>query len=199
VTEPNLRLVADLARLAAKYPSDDWDDLLSVLRDPNRQADLILLVEQLASLSKHKADGRDRTAKGTQELKDELARIRTQDPAKADLLEDVWSKLRRRDLLPDMKAVRTFAETIGMKGLSASRRDAAVNEIMRSLLNMATSDLLAAIQRPVAVNRDSDEEYGKWVRLILGQSEDRGDIPTPQALAPSDGPAEGFDKTVHKR
>jgi hypothetical protein len=177
VTQPNPRLIADLARLASKYPPEDWVALLDFLRDSERQAGLAFLVEQLASASERRPPARSKTEHQSS-VRHELALVREQDPAKAELLDDVWSRLRQRQLLPDMKAVRAFAEVIGLKGLSATKRDQAISEVMRHILHMPATDLVAALKQAGSVDPGLGEEYGRWVRIILGQTNPPSDLAT---------------------
>lgn len=183
MTEPNPQLITDLARLVAKYSPSDWDGLLGFLRDPKRQADLVEVVEQLATVSRRqRLAGIGAGLSG--EVRKALRRIRTQDPAQADLLEDVWARLRRRDLLPDMRAVRAFSDAVGLKGLDATRRDQAVTEVMKHIVDLSIGDLVTAMERAATADRSLGEEYERWVHLILAR-------PSGLRGSPDGGEAEG--------
>jgi hypothetical protein len=88
------------------------------------------------------------------------------------MFEDMWTKLRRRELLPTLAAVRAFAEAVGLKELGANRREQAIVELVRQLVAMPSGDLEQMMHQTVVVDRQLGEEYERWVRLILHR---RGD------------------------
>jgi hypothetical protein len=113
-----------------------------------------------------------RRTKGTERvsIRAEIDALRQQQPERADLLEEVWIKLRDRELLPTVTSIRSFASLLGTKKITATRRDRAIDELMRVLLEL-NEDALEQRMREVAVeDRNLGEEYSDWVRLILGRS-----------------------------
>ncbi len=81
----------------------------------------------------------------------------------------MWRKLRQRELLPTMTAVRTFAEATGLKGLESTRREQAVAELIEQLVEMPSDDLEQMMRHTVVEDRKLGDEYERWVRLILQQ------------------------------
>lgn len=172
MTQPDPKLIADLARVVAKYSTEDWRALAEFLRDPENLAELAELAERLGSASRSRAGRVAGHARGLP-VRDVLAQVRTRDPARADALDDIWSRLRRRELLPEMRSIRAFAEAAGLKSLEATKRDQAVAEIMRQVVNVPPEQLAAALTDASAPDRVLGDEYGRWVRLILGSGDDR--------------------------
>jgi hypothetical protein len=183
---PNLKLLSDLARLASKYDAKDWEQLAEWLDDPQHRDTLRSLLLDLAATSRgsRKASKKRRPRKPSRAtvLREALAKIRIEDADRADLLEDIWLKLRQRELLPTVAAVRAFAEAMGSKGLSASRRDQAVTELMELLVELPGDSLEQKMRETVVEDRKLGDEYERWVRLILYRSEDPG-------LDPGDSPS----------
>ncbi|HMJ73392.1 MAG TPA: hypothetical protein VK471_08540 [Solirubrobacterales bacterium] len=168
--EPNARLVNDLARLVVKYKASDWNRLLDWVDDEKRRAQLRQLLVELGGASKEKrrANGpKKRKPSGTKKVREALVRIRKDDADRADLLDDIWLKLRQRELLPTIGSVRAFAEAMGTKGLNATRRDQAVTELMERLLPLPIDALEERMRQTVVEDRSLGDEYERWVGLIL--------------------------------
>lgn len=172
MTEFNPQMMADLARLAVRYSPEDWERLIECLEDRRRRGQASKLLRELAATSQASRDRsavRKRKPPHTPRLRETLARIRDNDPARADLFEEMWRKLRQRELLPTMTAVRTFAEATGLKGLESTRREQAVAELIEQLVEMPSDDLEQMMRHTVVEDRKLGDEYERWVRLILQQ------------------------------
>jgi len=103
-------------------------------------------------------------------VRESLAQVRAEDAARADLLEDIWLKLRERELLPTIAAVRVFAQVMGSKGIQSTRRYQAVTELMEQQVALPGDALEHRMRHTVVEDRKLGEEYEEWVRLILGRS-----------------------------
>jgi hypothetical protein len=171
MTQVNPQLIADLARLAARYGPEEWDQLIQALEDDQRRAELGGVLSELATASRARRERRPpndaKRGARAQRVHEELARIRAADPARAELLEDVWLKLRERELLPTLALVRAFAEATGMKGLNSTRREQAVTELMEQIVAMPVEALEQMMRETVVADRKLGEEYERWVSLIL--------------------------------
>jgi hypothetical protein len=170
VTRLNPDLIKDLARLTKKYKPKDWEELGRLLKDPEQLETFRLLVDELAKTSKkNRSPAKRKSTKPSRSTKvrDALAAMRKEDPARADLLEDIWLKLRQRDLLPTIAAVRAFAEALGSKGLKSSRRDEAVAELMELFLELPGDTLEEKMRQTAVEDRQLGNEYEAWVNLIL--------------------------------
>lgn len=175
-------LLADLARLAGKYDAKEWEELASWLDDHARREELRALLLELGTVSRtrrRQAPRRKRKPSRTAGLRDSLAAIRAEDVDRADLLEDVWLKLRQRELLPSLAAVRAFAEAMGSKGLRATRRDQAVTELMERLVELPGDALEQKMRQTVVEERKLGDEYERWVQLILRRPGDGADRTVP--------------------
>jgi hypothetical protein len=174
VTGLNQQLIADLARLATRYAPEDWEILLEGLEDEKRRAQIVALLQELAATSRVRPRKATRDSDHRARLprvRDALAKARVEDPARAERLEEAWARLRRRELLPDMRSIRAFAEAAGLKGITSAKREQAINEVMELLIGLPTEALERMLQSPVVYDRASGDEYERWVHLILGRDE----------------------------
>ena len=83
------------------------------------------------------------------------------------MLDEIWRKLRERELLPTIADVRAFAEAVGRKHLEATRRDQAVTELMEHLVGIPPEALEERMRDTLSSDRQLGEEYEQWVRFIL--------------------------------
>lgn len=171
MTELNRQLITDLARLAVRYSPDDWDRLLELLEDERRRGQVTTLLRELAASSRARRQNRPKGSAPAHahRVREALAAIGEVDAGRAELLEEVWRKLRQRELLPTLPLIRAFAEATGLKGLNASKRDQAVTELMEQIVDMPHEELERLMRDTVVQDRKLGEEYERWVRLILGQ------------------------------
>lgn len=175
MTTPNPRLLEDIARLVGKYKPEDWEALVAWLRE-DRLEDLRVLVIEMALASrevKAQRKPRSRTRKQAPSriphLRDRIKQVRQADPASADLLDEIWLKLRERELLPTVADVRAFAAMLGKKKLDAARRDQAVTELMEHLAGVEPERLQEEMRATLASERRFGDEYERWVSLILNE------------------------------
>jgi hypothetical protein len=179
VSGPNPKLLGDLARLAAKYKPKDWEDLARALDDQRQRETARALLLELAEVGRSRrkaAPRKQRKPSRATKIREQLAKIRKTDPGRADLLEDIWLKLRLGELLPTIAAIRAFADAMGSKGLKATRRDQAVTELMELLIKLPGDSLEQRMRQTVVEDRELGDEYEGWVRLILqrpGESAER--------------------------
>jgi hypothetical protein len=99
---------------------------------------------------------------------------------RADALDQLWSKLRDRELLPTMPMVRTFAAAVGLKGLTSTKRDQAVTELLEQLVGMPLDEVERLMAATVVEDRKLGDEYDRWVRLIIGHPPTGAEAPDVQ-------------------
>ena len=167
MTDFNPKLLTELARLAARYEPADWERLLRAIDEPQSRERVRNLLLDLASVSRTKRGPSGTTAA---QVRSVLATVRAEDPDRADLLESIWLKLRSRELLPTLAAVRAFGVAMGAKPFKASRREQAINELMEKLAALHGESLEQRMRETIVADRRLGEEYEQWVRLILGPS-----------------------------
>jgi hypothetical protein len=178
--QPNPKLLADLVRLSTKYQPRDWEQLSAWLDDEKQRERLRALLLELVTVSRSRrkpAPHRARQPGPASRLRDSLTEIRGEDAERADLLEDIWLKLRERELLPTIAAVRTFADAMGSKRITSGRRDQAVTELMEQLIELPGDALEQRMRQTVVADRKLGEEYEQWVQLILGRRAEVRELP----------------------
>lgn len=175
MSEPSQKLLKDIAVLAVRYKPAQWEALAEWLDDPARRSLVQQMLREFAAISREAprpSRAKARTSKRLRgsTVRGELEALRREEPDRADLLEEIWRKLRERELLPTVTAVRSFAGLLGTKKITATRRDKAIDELMGVLFEL-NEDALEQRMREVAVeDRRLADEYSDWVRLILGRS-----------------------------
>jgi len=170
MSELNAKLLHDVARLAAKYQPREWEQLAAYLDDPAQREQVKNVLLELASVSRsRRKQAPSRPRRAAVPVREALARIRQDDPARADLLDDIWLKLRERELLPTIATIRAFADAMGSKGIKSTRRDQAVNELVVQLIELPGDALEQRMRQTVVEDRKLGDEYEQWVRLILGR------------------------------
>jgi hypothetical protein len=135
----------------------------------------VLLTEM--ALASHEVKGKRKPTAGARKqppsriplLREKIKQVRQTDPASADLLDEIWLKLRERELLPTIADVRAFAAVLGRKELAATRRDQAVTELMEHLAGMDPQRLQAEMRITLSSERRFGDEYERWVSLILNK------------------------------
>ena len=170
----NPDLIGDLARLAKKYDAKEWKQLARLLEDPQQRKSFRRLLEEMAAVSrKHSPKKRSTKPGRAAKVRESLEALAREDPGRAEMLSDVWDKLRRGDLLPTLGTIRAFAAAIGLKGLGASRRDQAVTELMELLIDLPPEALEEKMRETVVEDRHLGDEYEGWVDLILRRPRDK--------------------------
>jgi hypothetical protein len=165
----NRALVADLGRLARRYPAEDWQALVAWLSDDSKRREIISLLEGLSEASKR--IGRSKPARTKTTVSRLLEDLKADDPQKADLLRDLRLKLLAAELLPRLSDLRAFAEVLGLQGLpSATKREQNVNYLVRMLADLPYEDIRQALLVTSGSARDLGAEYARWVKFILGRS-----------------------------
>lgn len=169
-------MVGDLARLATKYKAKDWEELAQWLDDPGHQRtfhSLLMEFAEVSAASKQLGPRKKKRQGQAAKVRGQLKKIRSQDPERADLLEDVWLKLRQRELLPTIASIRSFADAIGAKSLKSTRRDQAVTELMELLIRFPEQSFELKLREALELDdRNPSDEYETWVRLILDRRDD---------------------------
>jgi len=188
VTDVNPQLIGDLARLASRYGPDEWERLLHALEDDGQRGQVTMLLRELASTSRSRQRRQVRGSHSSarvHRVREALTTIRGADPARAAALEEVWQKLRERELLPTMPLVRSFAQATGLKGLQSSKREQAVTELMEYIVAMPPDELQRIMRETVVQDEGGlTAEYERWVSLILGQPSEApipADLPRPDS------------------
>ena len=168
----NPALIADLARLARRYPPEDWQALLALLNDESQRGQIVALLEELSEASRHIRSRKRAGAKtSTSRL---LESLKATHPRKAELLRDLRIRLLAGDLFPSLSDLRAFAAALGVEDLpSARKREQNINHLVRCLADLPYDHVVQALSGTTASRRDLGGEYERWVSFILGRGSSR--------------------------
>lgn len=162
----NTELLAELARLARRYPPEAWESLLYWLEDEAHRKQVVSLLSELARLSS-RTPSRSRKPEIKASVPHVLADMQRTDGRKADLLQDFWRKLVAREVLPSQASIRSFAEMVGLRIPTSKKREQAVNDLVRQLIDLPYDDIQSALEKTAMTSRDFGQEYERWVNIIL--------------------------------
>ena len=97
-----------------------------------------------------------------------LSAVAKQDAKKVEFLTALKTRLSDKSQV-SLSEVRAFAISLGMKEELPKPRPQAVNRIIRYLAEQPTEEIEAALHSELGDFR-GQEEYDRWVDLILGHS-----------------------------
>lgn len=143
--EVNTKLIADLVRLAKKYRPEEWMSIIDWLQDPERREGIVTLMRELSAVS-GKTENRPRRRQNVPGIAHLLDEVRRSDLRKAEILQEIYSKLQSREILPTFSTLRMFTEAAGLAALSSRKREQAVNELMRQLSTLPYGEIQSALQ-----------------------------------------------------
>ena len=155
-----------LARLIVEYPETDWKTLSERLRNREFMEELAEAVDGISKLAT-KSGGKQKTKRPTSR-RSVFARISEEDPEKAKILTALRSRLTDKVRPPPLSQIRSLAVAIGMKDHISSRREQAVNQIIRHLVDKTVEEIKTKLHKEIPGQRDLGSEYNRWVDLILG-------------------------------
>ena len=159
-------LVAEIGRLLVEYPEKDWRTLADRLRDQALIENIAAAIDDaIALVAKSAKKTKKERSKPHTILASSLVR---EDEAKAEILSALKSRLTDKDKAVTLADIRGFASSLGMKEELATRREQAVNQIVRYLATKTTEEIEVALHTVLPVQQPLGEEFDRWVNLILG-------------------------------
>lgn len=165
--EPNWDLLADLARVLRRYPTHDWEALVTWLQDDAKRSRFLALISELVRVRREQASSAPRAGSGGGQI---IRGLASSEPEKARILSELRTRLLSRELLPTAYDIRAFAEAIGSEvPRSVKKREQAISVLLRALARLPQDELVKAIAEAPRRSRDLGGEYTRWVELILGR------------------------------
>lgn len=155
-------LVRDLAKLFVKYDMNDWRVVIDILRKGGPEYEtLIRAIEELSTKrgAARKAAQRPRTDR----LLEELAES---NPRRAELLKGLMEKLESKALAPRLADLRELCLGLGIKETLPKRREDAIAFVLKQFAEMPDDALYRALEQIPARDRDLQDEYNRWFRMI---------------------------------
>jgi len=164
----NPALIADLARLARRYPAEDWEALIALLNDESKRGLVVSLLQELSEASRQTRPAKAGGAKSS--ITRLIEALKGTDPQKAELLRDLRLRLVAGELFPSLSDLRAFAGALGLEDLpSAKKREQNVSYLLRSLAGLPYEHIVQALSGSSRSARDLGGEYQRWVEFILAR------------------------------
>lgn len=161
-------LVAEIGRLLVEYPEKDWRALADRLRERVLVEHIAAAIDDALTLN---ASQVEKTRKVRRQARESIiAKVARVDKAKAERLSALKSRLMDRDTRPPFAYIRGFASSLGIKEELSSRRDQAVNEIVRHLAAKTNDEIDSILTTALSSQPTEGQEFDRWVKLILGDN-----------------------------
>ena len=164
-------LMAEIARLLVEYPEKDWKILADGLRNRALAEEIATAIDDaIATVTKSVEKSKKERQKPREST---IAKVARDDKAKADKLAALKSRLADQDRRLPIAYIRGFANSLGMKGQLARRRDQAINQIIVYLATKTIDEIEGILHTALPPQQTQGEEFDRWVNLILGRDEKR--------------------------
>ena len=174
-------LIIELYKLINKYSVEDWRALHTLLSNEDLRTIIAKITPEIQSIKRLnqplKSKAEPKIPKVT--VPDFLS---IPDSEKRQLLIVFRTALRTKELSPALSDLRQLAETAGMKENLATKRNQAIDQIIRILVNNDIDNINRVIETSDMSKLDLGDEYSRWVDHILGRQSreqkesDRGPI-----------------------
>ncbi len=165
LSERELALLGDLARLIQKYGPGTFKSLAASLADPEWSARLAAILDAVAE-----AAPQQRTTRGSTRSRSTSDRVSAQlqhlDTERFTLLRPIAEKLVTGEFLPRLKDVAEFASIAGFPALRAKSRGDAIVALVRNMATMPLDELNKLVQE-IGVSTGQDQRsLAGWNRII---------------------------------
>ena len=165
-------LLADVARLLAKYGPEPFEELAGHFRDERFLNDLLVLLETSAHAGRRSTRPLGRKRKDQRESKGLgklLKQCEAEDPDKARALEKVYESLMSKRLLPTLRQIRDFAKDNGLPPIKATSRDKAIIPLVRGMVSMPFERIVSVLERDSHFEEKGDRTLEGWTNVILSR------------------------------
>jgi hypothetical protein len=165
LSESEVALLLDLARLLKKHGPETFTSLASSLADSGWSADMAVLLESVArSAPKQRAAGEPRRSRSTSEkVSTQLERA---DESHLSLLRPIADKLLAGEALPRLKDVVEFAATTGISVSQARSRGDAIVTLVRAMVVMPMGELEGLVREIGISVSPGQRSLGGWNQII---------------------------------
>jgi hypothetical protein len=165
LSEREIALILDLARLLKKHGSATFKSLADSLADPAWSARLSEILSAVAATAPEQQPmGQSRKSRSTSERI--AAQLNRADPSRSALLSPRADKLVSGEALPSLKDVAEFASIVGLPVPRTKSRGDAVVALVRAMIEMPINELEKVVREiDVSVGQDRRSLQG-WNRII---------------------------------
>ncbi len=161
----NKKLLLEMLIIGETYSRRDILDVTSILEGDSETEPLGRILRSLDKLNARRDLRPGSKAKSTRSAF--LTELREQNPQMYAFLSQVLSQMMSRELLPEAKDLRRFAETLGVKNLPTQKREQGVWAIARTLADLPLEKARHAIEHDAGPRVEGSREYADLVDTIL--------------------------------
>jgi hypothetical protein len=158
-------LILDLAKLLKKHGADSLKELADYLKEPSNSEDLRLILESALSLNTKVVKKTAKKEKSIIKPPKALEELRTSDPAKYNLLNQLYEKLVCKELLPTLRDVNFFREDIGLAQSKAKSHNKSIPALINDLAKLSVEQLAKIEMKTPHAAKGLQE----WSDLILNK------------------------------
>lgn len=162
----NAELLVDIARLLKKHGPEAFADLAHQMKEGQLQETLVSVLDSSAKSGRRfgvKAASK-RAAKKRPGNPPFLVKLEQDDPQKAAIINEIHRRLVEKTILPLLRDIRLFAESNGLRPVTAKSRHQAVSSLLRG---MASEPIERIEKLNSLIKENENRSLGGWTEVIL--------------------------------
>ncbi len=169
ITEQELNLLIDLAKLVKKYGVETFEALEKSISSPETTQRLSHILMQVSTTSRKipKIKG-DTKSKQDHSIPKALMSLKGVDPEKYQIISYFHNNLLSKTVLPSLRDIKEFATDNGLPEVHAKSRQKAISPLISSLIKLPNDQIITKIQS-LKNYRTSDRSLEGWSNLILNR------------------------------
>lgn len=169
ITEPELDLLVDLAKLLKKYGPEPFELLAQSISSPEMtqhlSSTLIQVAKTARTIPKTKREPR---LKKEPSIPKSLTSLKSVEPEKYQLLMNFYTDLNARAVLKSLRDIKEFAMECGLPELHAKSRQKAIGPLISSLVKFPNEQLIRKLQS-IKKHDAGDRSLEGWTNIILNR------------------------------
>lgn len=162
----NAELLVDIARLLKKHGPKAFEDLAHQMKDGQLQETLVSVLDSSARSGRRlgvKAANKHVTKKNPNEMPF-LVKLEQNDPQKAAIIKQIYRQLVAKTILPSLRDIQLFAESNGLRPVTAKSRNQAVSSLLR---DMASEPMERLDKLNSQIKENENRSLDGWAEVIL--------------------------------
>jgi len=162
----NAELLVDIARLLKKHGPDAFESLAHQMKGGQLQETLVSVLDSSAQSGRRlgvKAASK-RIAKKRPAKAPFLVKLQQDDPQKAAIINEIHRRLVAKTILPSLRDIQLFAESNGLRPVTAKSRNQAVSSLLR---DMASEPMERLDKLNSKIKENENRSLGGWAEVIL--------------------------------
>ncbi|MDD5363281.1 MAG: hypothetical protein PHN88_14225 [Ignavibacteria bacterium] len=166
-----IQLLNDILKCINKYESKTLIDLLHLLNEDNFFKTITATLDKLSLLNRNTK--KIKTGNNNSELKnpikflDTLVEIGRYDKEKADILTELYYKIKQKEILVSLREMKNFVLDSGLPPLKTTSREKAIIPFLKILLTLNIDDLKNKIEKIYNNSTKQDRSLKGWSDIIL--------------------------------